>query len=71
MFLRTRHRSELLHESNDVHLIGLLNDVMQSVGEVRKVGKKFDIVEKAKASNRRGGDLHMPYNIPGAGDLMT
>lgn len=62
---------ELLHESNDVHLIGLLNDVMQSVGEVRKVGKKFDVVEKAKVANRRGGDMHMSYNIPGTGDIMA
>jgi COP9 signalosome complex subunit 6 len=61
--------SELLHESNDVHLIGLLNNLMQSVGEAKKVGKKFDVVEKGRNSRSRG-DFHMPYNLAGAGDLI-
>lgn len=61
---------ELLHESNDVHLIGLLNNLMQSVGEAKKVGKRFDIVEKARTSRSRGGEFHVPYNLAGAGDLI-
>ncbi|KAK7750304.1 hypothetical protein SLS62_007711 [Diatrype stigma] len=63
---------EVISEANDVNLMGLLNDVMQSMTEVRGVGKRFSVVESAKNHNRkldpvmvvdRGGFL------PGAGDL--
>lgn len=46
-------RQELLSESNDVHLISLMNDVVQSLAEVRDLGRKFAIVEQAR--NQRGG----------------
>jgi COP9 signalosome complex subunit 6 len=59
---------ELLSDSNDVHLIGLLNGLMQSVGEAKKVGKKFDVVEKGRTGRNR--DISIPYNLSGAGDLM-
>ncbi|KAL2206453.1 hypothetical protein CC79DRAFT_1308934 [Sarocladium strictum] len=61
---------ELLHESNDVHLIGLLNGLMQSVSEAKKVGKKFDIVEKSKNTRQRGMDFYVTTNLAGAGDIM-
>jgi len=43
---------EVLQESNDVHLVELLNEVMQGSDQARDVGKKFGIVESARA--RRG-----------------
>lgn len=42
---------EMLSEANDVHIVSLLNDVMQSVNDLRDLGKKFHVVEQAK--NRR------------------
>lgn len=71
---------EMLHETNDVHLVELLNGIMQSVKEAREVGKKFSIVEVAKLGNRpldplvpRGGEARggsSAYNVGGAGDLF-
>ena len=46
---------EMLQEQNDVNLLDLLDSIMQSVGQVRSVGKKFHVVESAKASSRRTG----------------
>ncbi|KFH47164.1 COP9 signalosome complex subunit-like protein [Hapsidospora chrysogenum ATCC 11550] len=43
---------EVLQESNDVHLVELLNQVMQSSDQARDAGRKFGIVESARA--RRG-----------------
>ncbi|EJT78023.1 hypothetical protein GGTG_03126 [Gaeumannomyces tritici R3-111a-1] len=42
---------EMLSEANDVHIVSLLNDVMQSVNDLRDLGKKFHVVEQSK--NRR------------------
>lgn len=42
---------EMLSEANDVHIVSLLNDVMQSVNELRDLGKKFHVTEQAR--NRR------------------
>ncbi|KAJ3518643.1 hypothetical protein NM208_g14443 [Fusarium decemcellulare] len=66
---------EMLHEANDVNLVGLLNGIMQSVNQARDVGKKFNIAETAKASTRRGGGPDFTvdpaaYNIRGAGDIL-
>ncbi|KAH7165614.1 hypothetical protein EDB81DRAFT_259647 [Dactylonectria macrodidyma] len=64
---------EMLHEANDVNVIGLLNGIMQSVTQARDVGKKFSVVESAKASSRRTQDYTMDpttYGIRGPGDLV-
>ncbi|KAI1488206.1 COP9 signalosome complex subunit 6 [Biscogniauxia mediterranea] len=50
------YEQEMLSEANDVHLMELLNDVMQSVSEARGVGKKFNVVETAKNHNRKALD---------------
>ncbi|KAM0328097.1 hypothetical protein ACHAQA_005500 [Verticillium albo-atrum] len=71
-------RKEMVCEQNDVHLVSLLNDVMQSVQDVRAMGRKFDIVDSAKARDHRNKipwDIPTgkpsPYgNIQGAGDIM-
>ncbi|KAI0598303.1 COP9 signalosome complex subunit 6 [Biscogniauxia sp. FL1348] len=47
------YAQEMLSEANDVHLMELLNDVMQSVSEARSVGKKFSVVEGAKSHSRK------------------
>ncbi|KAI5919874.1 COP9 signalosome complex subunit 6 [Camillea tinctor] len=47
------YEQEMLMEANDVHLMELLNNVMQSASEARGVGKKFSIVENAKNHNRK------------------
>ncbi|KAF4977076.1 hypothetical protein FZEAL_6354 [Fusarium zealandicum] len=68
---------EMLHEANDVNLVGLLNGIMQSVNQAREVGKKFNVIESARASNRRGAvagqDFSVDpaaFNIRGAGDIL-
>ncbi|KAH6895325.1 hypothetical protein B0T10DRAFT_477657 [Thelonectria olida] len=45
---------ELLQEANDVNILGLLNDIMQSANQAREVGKKYNVVETAKTAYRRG-----------------
>lgn len=66
---------EMLHEANDVNLVGLLNGIMQSVNQARDVGKKFNVVEMSKATSRRGGNPDYSvdpatFNIRGAGDIL-
>ncbi|KAF5027464.1 hypothetical protein F66182_425 [Fusarium sp. NRRL 66182] len=68
---------EMLHEANDVNLVRLLNGIVQSVNQARDVGKKFHVVESAKASSRRGAGPGQEfvvdpsaYNIRGAGDIL-
>jgi COP9 signalosome complex subunit 6 len=53
---------ELLQETNDVHLLDLLNAVMQSTSQVRDVGKKYGVVESSKSASRRGaaGEFQAP-----------
>lgn len=62
---------EMISEANDVHLMELLNDVMQSVTEARGIGKKHGVVESAKA--RKGNMDHTMVDrsafMSGAGDL--
>ncbi|RYP71813.1 hypothetical protein DL769_004619 [Monosporascus sp. CRB-8-3] len=64
---------EMLSEANDVRLTGLLNDVMQSITEVRGVGKKFEVVDGATNHNRKVVDSAMAGDrgafMSGAGDL--
>lgn len=65
---------ETLQQSNDVHLLVLLNTVMQSLSQAREVGKKSSIVESSKHNMRRapadafpGGS---PYSLAGSGDIF-
>lgn len=46
---------ELLQETNDVHLVSLIADLVTSVNEVRDVGRKFAIVEMARNHKNRAG----------------
>jgi COP9 signalosome complex subunit 6 len=59
-------------ETNDVNVINMLGTLMQSVGQARDVGKKFNVVESSRASQKRGGADYAggAYNVPGAGDLL-
>ncbi|KAF7523023.1 hypothetical protein G7054_g11912 [Neopestalotiopsis clavispora] len=45
-------QQELLSEANDVHLVTILNDVMQSAIGIRDIGKKHHAVESAKKQTR-------------------
>ncbi|KAI1822805.1 COP9 signalosome-like protein subunit 6 [Xylaria intraflava] len=50
------YEQEMLREANDVHLMELLNDVMQSTAEMRGLGRKYNIVEVARSQNRKHDD---------------
>ncbi|KAF2966348.1 hypothetical protein GQX73_g7227 [Xylaria multiplex] len=50
------YEQEMLSEANDVHLMELLNDVLQSATEVRGLGKKYNIVETSRAQNKKYAD---------------
>lgn len=69
---REAFEKEILQETNDVHLVELLNKVMQSVDQARDVGKKFNIVESAKY--RRAGPIDYTLSSQGmtvtTGDMM-
>lgn len=56
-------QKEMLREQNDVQLVSLLNDVVQSVHQVRDLGRKFEIVEGARAREQRA---KMQWDAPGA-----
>lgn len=63
---------EMLSEANDVHLMGLLNNVMQSMTEARGVGKKFSVVEGAKNHTRKVDNVMVVDRgsfLQGPGDL--
>lgn len=45
---RAAFEKEMMQEANDVNLVELLNEVMQSADQAREVGKKFSVVEHAK-----------------------
>lgn len=64
-------QQEMLSESNDVHLMSLLNETMNSAIGIRDIGKKHAAVESAKKETRRGAsNLGVDaFNLPGAGDL--
>ncbi|KAI0387646.1 hypothetical protein F5Y04DRAFT_240675 [Hypomontagnella monticulosa] len=67
------YKQEMLSESNDVHLMELLNDVMQSVHEARDVGKKYGIVETSKSHNKKAveaaSSLGPGFGYSNPGDL--
>ncbi|KAK3324595.1 hypothetical protein B0T19DRAFT_477472 [Cercophora scortea] len=50
---KTNLQKEILQESNDVHLIELIADLLTSVSDVREVGKKFAVVESARIHRSR------------------
>ncbi|KAI1386317.1 uncharacterized protein F4822DRAFT_312266 [Hypoxylon trugodes] len=65
---------EMLRESNDVHLVELLDDVMQSLNEARDIGKKYGIVENAKSHSKKLRDdlSHSSgFNFSSSGDLAA
>ncbi|KXJ92209.1 hypothetical protein Micbo1qcDRAFT_233507 [Microdochium bolleyi] len=64
---------EMLSEANDVHLMELLNDVMQSVTEARGIGKKHGVIESAKARKSNMDNLadRSAAYMSGAGDLTV
>ncbi|KAI1351514.1 COP9 signalosome-like protein subunit 6 [Xylaria sp. FL0043] len=47
------YEQEMASEANDVHLVELLNDVLQSSAEIRNLGKKYSIVETSRNQNRK------------------
>jgi COP9 signalosome complex subunit 6 len=75
---RASFETELLHENNDVNLIGLLNNLLQGVSQAREVSRKSHIIESFENSvrgshdyRRGGGGAHFGgYPNTGAGDLL-
>ncbi|KAI1470777.1 uncharacterized protein F4812DRAFT_418942 [Daldinia caldariorum] len=67
------YEEEMTSEANDVHLMELLDEVLQSATEARDVGKKHSIVESAKAHHRRmvesSGSLGLGFGPSNPGDL--
>lgn len=66
---------EMQSEANDVHLIALTDQVMQSIKEIREIGKKFSIVEQGRNQSKRLPDVNTPggthgFSLPGAGDIL-
>ncbi|RFU75415.1 cop9 signalosome subunit 6 [Trichoderma arundinaceum] len=71
---REAFEKEIQSETNNVHLLGLLNSIMQGVNQARDVGKKFHAIESSKGSAGRRGTVDYsasPFNIPGTGDLLV
>lgn len=50
------YEQEMLSEANDVHLMELLDKVLQSTNEIRGIGKKCHAVETSKAQNKKQTD---------------
>ncbi|KAI1197905.1 COP9 signalosome-like protein subunit 6 [Nemania serpens] len=50
------YEQEMLSEANDVHLMELLNNVLQSSTEIRTLGKKYNIVESSRSQNKKHVD---------------
>lgn len=65
---------EMLHESNDVAVVDLLDQLMQGVDQARDTGKKHAVIEGAKLQMRRaggGGEWSIPAAFAAAtGDIM-
>ncbi|KAL7789541.1 hypothetical protein V8C37DRAFT_411228 [Trichoderma ceciliae] len=71
---RDAFEKEVQSETNNVHLLGLLNSIMQGVNQARDVGKKFHAIESSKGSAGRRGTVDYsasPFNIAGTGDLLV
>ncbi|KAH9887835.1 hypothetical protein F4778DRAFT_756371 [Xylariomycetidae sp. FL2044] len=69
------YEEEMLSEANDVHLMELMNGVMQSVTDARGIGRKYGIVESTKNHNKKLLETQakyppVGYNMAGTGDLM-
>lgn len=76
---------ELMSEQNDVNLVSLLSSITESIKDVRETGRKFAIVDQAKAmKSKQGGGVSMglgggnwggSFNggggIIGVGDLLS
>jgi COP9 signalosome complex subunit 6 len=66
---------ELMSEQNDVNLVSLLSTITQSIKEVRETGRKFAVVDLAKASKSKGNGAGSAwgssFNVPGIGDIMN
>ncbi|KAI1805272.1 hypothetical protein F4811DRAFT_516570 [Daldinia bambusicola] len=67
------YEEEMISEANDVHLMELLDEVLQSVTEARDVGKKHSIVESTKAHHKRmlesTGNMGLSFGPSNPGDL--
>jgi COP9 signalosome complex subunit 6 len=63
-------QKELLSESNDVKLIGLVTDMLDSLNEMRNVGKKFAVVEQAKTQRIRQDPKNHGYSDSASGPGM-
>ncbi|KAI1210821.1 uncharacterized protein F4807DRAFT_420535 [Annulohypoxylon truncatum] len=66
------YEQEMLSEANDVHLMELLDNVMESITEARDAGKKYGIVESAKSHTKKmleNSALSSSFNFSGPGDL--
>lgn len=72
-------RKELLSETNDVKLIGLVTDMLASLKELRTVGRRFAVVESAKNQRSWGNDSQHSFRenqgppgtgLSSVGDLM-
>ncbi|KAI1105821.1 hypothetical protein F4804DRAFT_303121 [Jackrogersella minutella] len=66
------YEQEMLSESNDVFMMELFDNVMQSITEAKDVGKKYGIVEGAKSHNKKMLDnagLTSGFGFSGPGDL--
>ncbi|KAI1113156.1 COP9 signalosome-like protein subunit 6 [Nemania sp. NC0429] len=50
------YEQEMVSEANDVHLMELLNDVLQSSSEIRSLGKKYNIVETSRSQSKKHAD---------------
>lgn len=60
-------RNEILREENDVGLVSLVNQIIQSVHATAKVGKKFAVVELA----RNQGPRHVPLGMNAPGGIFS
>ncbi|OAA62355.1 Mov34/MPN/PAD-1 [Cordyceps fumosorosea ARSEF 2679] len=65
-------REEMASEENNVNTINLLSTLMQAIGEVRDVGKKFAIVQTGKNAHQRGREYPdtPSFQLPGTSDLF-
>jgi COP9 signalosome complex subunit 6 len=50
------YEMELLNETNNVNVLGMLNDLLQSSQKTRDVSRKFNVIESSKAMGRRGAE---------------
>lgn len=54
---QSQFNQELRREANDVNLVSMLGDVLQSIEDVRVLGHQFSIIDGAKAHRLRVGDF--------------